>query len=162
MLQHSEFKRLIETLPLPDQQAALELYWGAITTHSFWATPAPPRSVDLHRTDTIPFFSRVGEIFGIRESILKAAGQTWVFDIPGKTFLQASIELRVTPIVRRFVELINAERTMGKIAETIASEDHAIISIDEIRNTCSHVIESLLHYDLILLRDHSVPPICTW
>lgn len=155
-------KRTVAALPLREQQSIAELYWGAVTTHAFWATRNQPQPVNLQNADHIPFFSRTAEILGIRESILNTSQDSWLFEIPGKQFAQSPIRLELSPVIRRFVELIDAEKTIAKIGEIIVRDSQLSPAINEIHASCSHVIRSLQNYDLILLRHQSVPPICTW
>ncbi|GEM_PF-3371812 len=111
----------IQKLPRRDQQAATELYWGAITRHTFWASSQPETIAPLTDPDMIPFFTRFAAAHDVQQSILRTAGDEWLWRTRLAGEVDVSITFHVAPAARRFVELIDNQRTLAEIVETILS-----------------------------------------
>jgi 2-polyprenyl-3-methyl-5-hydroxy-6-metoxy-1,4-benzoquinol methylase len=151
----------IGELPLGQQQAAAELFWGAITKHSFWVTQIPNSHTDLTDSDNVPFFSRFGRRARVRETILEVAGGLWVHKIPHAGGIEVKLQLQVVPAVKRFIELIDDRRTMGEIVDAIQSEYDPVPPREDVWRTCLYVLSTLLRDDYLLLRHRSVEKFVT-
>lgn len=151
---------LVERLSEREQQAASELYWGAITKHCFWTTPRPRQPIDLLDPDNIPFFSRFAAIHHVRDSILANDGQElWTLNIKHHADIEVTLRFPVVPAVRRFIELVDDQRPMGEIVELISNDYTQRPEPCEVWAACMHVMKVLLNHDLLLLRHKSVPQV---
>jgi hypothetical protein len=151
----------IGELPLGQQQAAAELFWGAITKHSFWVAQTSNSHTDLSDSDNVPFFSRFGRRARVRDTIVEAAGRLWVHKIPHAGGIEVKLQLQVVPAVKRFIELIDDRRTIGEIVEVIQSEYDPVPPRDDVWRTCLYVLSTLLRDDYVLLRHRSVEKFVT-
>jgi SAM-dependent methyltransferase len=156
-----EVRAAIRQLPLGEQQTAAELFWGAITKHSFWVTQIPNSHTDLTDGDNVPFISRFGRRTRVRDTILEAAGGLWVHKIPHAGGIEVKLQLQVVPAVKRFIELIDDRRTMGEIVEAIRSDYDPVPPTDDVWRTCLYVLRTLLRDDYVLLRHRSVEKFVT-
>jgi SAM-dependent methyltransferase len=142
----------IQKLSRRDQQAATELYWGAITRHTFWASSQSDTIAPLTDPDMIPFFTRFAATHDVQQSILSTAGDEWLWRTRLAGEVDVSITFHVAPAARRFVELIDNQRTLAEIVETILSAYNPRPPIEEAMKIARYVIEVLLRQDLLLVR----------
>jgi SAM-dependent methyltransferase len=148
----------IQKLPRRDQQAATELYWGAITRHTFWASNRSRPIAALTDPDMIPFFTRFAVTQGVQQSILNTAGDEWSWTTRLAGEVDVSITFHVAPAARRFVELIDNRRTLAEIVETILSAYNPRPPLEEAMKIARYVMEVLLRQDLLLVRHKSTSP----
>jgi SAM-dependent methyltransferase len=148
----------IQKLPRRDQQAATELYWGAITRHTFWASSRPETVAPLIDPDMIPLFTRFAAAHNVQQSILETAGDEWSWTTRLVGEVDVSITFHVAPAARRFVELIDNRRTLAEIIETILSAYSPRPPIEEAMKISRYVMEVLLRQDLLHVRHKSTSP----
>jgi len=157
--QNPELNRRVKQLELRDQQAAAELYWGSILSHQFWATNAPPEAVDRSDTRLIPYFSRGAVECGLVESILATGDEPYVMQHAHADGVDVSLSFQVVPAVRRFVQTVDGQCSLDDIVTQIASEYQPMPERSEVIRVCRYLVDLLAKFDLLLLRDPSVPPI---
>lgn len=145
----------ISQLPRREQQAATELYWGAITRHTCWVTPRPDTVAPLTDPEMIPFFSRFAVEHDIQQSILNTTGDEWSWSTRLAGEVDVSITFHVAPAARRFVELVDNQRTLAEIIEAILSAYNPRPPIEEAMKISRYVMEVLLRQDLLLVRHES-------
>jgi hypothetical protein len=143
-------------LPHPDQQAAAELYWRTIKQHDFWVSASSHSVANFNDEENVPFFSRVSQLRKIPELLKNHTEDQWSMNVEcsGSIILHLSLEYSET--ARRFVALIDGQRTLGDIRQSLEADRSADISTEEIHETCRTVFETLRSYDLVLLRHQSV------
>ena len=144
-------------LPHSDQQGAAELYWGTIQQHDFWASALDNSVADFNDKENVPFFSRVSQLKKIPELLKNHTGDQWSMNVECSGSIMLHLSLEYSETARRFVELINAQRTLGEIRQLLESESPSGVFTEDIRETCRTVFETLRSYDLVLLRHQSVP-----
>ena len=152
---------LVENLPKRKQQAIAELLHGVIKHHSFWVSAQESATIDVSDPENVPFFSHFARLHNLRDSITQSGDQQWSMKINLLDGYQSVLSLELVPLVKRFVALIDDSRTMGEIVEMIADDYDPRPSTGEVWKMCRHVIDTLLQYDLLLLRHASVPSLCT-
>ena len=149
---------LAANLPKRQQQAAAELFWGAIHKHAFWASHKTDTIADPNDPDNIPTFVGPALMLKTREHFIHARGKYFshAMNMPGGLSLEMKIP--VTPSRARIAELINGTRTTGAIAWQVASEE-GITEAQAIQEIVA-LVEVFSRQDLLLLRHRSVwaPP----
>jgi len=147
----------VQQLPIEQQQAAAELYWGVIKKHDFWASTATDTVAKFEDHHNVPFFSSMASIHNVQALIRSETRNEWVFEVDCKP-LKVNLALELDAVTRRFVELIDGSRTTGEIMNTLSREFAGQRTADDIWKTCRRTFESLRVYDLLLLRDLQVMP----
>ena len=148
-------------LPHPDQHGATELYWGTIKQHDFWVSAVGNSVADFNDEENVPFFSRVSQLKKIPELLKNHTDDQWSMNVECSGSIMLHLSLEYTETARRFVELIDDQRTLGEIRQSLVSESPSDLSAEEIHETCRCVFETLRSYDLVLLRHQSVPAFLT-
>jgi SAM-dependent methyltransferase len=144
-------------LPHSDQQGAAELYWGTIKQHEFWASAGSHTVADFNNEQNVPFFSRVSELKKIPELLKNHTDDQWSMNVECSGSIMLHLSLEYSATARRFVALIDGQRTLGEIRQALESESPSDLSAEDIHETCRCIFETLRSYDLILLRHQSVP-----
>ena len=151
----------VSRLPRREQQAAAELFWGAVVRHDFWASRRSDTIADPRHPDNVPLFPTCARLIGAPQSLLAAAdapGESWRFSIPGPMQARISLQIALNDVSRRLVRLIDGRRTTGEIVGTIIDELAPQRSVDEVWRLCHEALRSLQSFDLVLLRHVSTPP----
>ncbi len=146
-------------LPRPMQQAATELFWGAIKKHDFWAATELGSYARFDDLENIPFFSNVAEIKKVPASIRGETGPEWSFAAQSPSGVTLRMGLAMNDTVRRFVQLVDNRRTLREIESLIAGPGASAAVTQQVHETCARVYGMLLSYDLMLLRHASAPNI---
>jgi ubiquinone/menaquinone biosynthesis C-methylase UbiE len=154
--QDPELRERILKLPVPRQQAAAELFWGAVKKHDFWASTKKNPVADFDAGDNVPFFSRMAKLKDVPETIRSEQTSVWSMNVLCVGDITLNITLELDAVARRFLALIDDRRTMGEILVALATEFHGNHSSGEIQQKCRTVFESLRSYDLLLLRHVSL------
>ena len=151
----------VSRLPRREQQAAAELFWGAVVRHDFWASRRSDTIADPRHPDNVPLFPTCARLIGARQSLLAAAdapGESWKFSIPGPLRARISLQIALNDVSRRLVRLIDGRRTTGEIVGAITNELAPQRSVDEVWHLCHEALRSLQSFDLVLLRHVSTSP----
>ncbi len=154
LLEDTPLAEMVAGLPRRERHAVAEIYWGTISQHAFWASRHPTPQADL---DNVPFFAQtVQSLRDVREKILAHHKDEFPIQVTNKG-VEFTVTLELTPVVRRFVSLIDGRRTLGEIIDAIHGEQVANLSVDEIRRECWTAMETLGRFDLLVVRHCSVP-----
>jgi len=151
----------VSRLPRREQQAAAELFWGAVVRYDFWASRRSNTIADPRHPDNVPLFPTCARLIGAQQSLLAAAdapGESWKYSILGPLQTRISLQIALNDVSRRLVRLIDGRRTTGEIVGAIAAELAPRLSVDEVWHLCHEALRSLQGFDLVLLRHVSAPP----
>lgn len=143
----------VETLPLSEQQAICELFWGAASRHIFWASPLGRRQATPEDGQQIPCYSHLGEILQLKKVIQSATTPACDFQMsrPGTPCLKVTVSC--DPLTRRLIDLIDGIRTVEVIRNQLTKEfQQSAAMMDRV---IQHVCQLLAGYDLIVLRHAS-------
>ncbi len=136
----------VTQLSLPEQQAVAELYNGSITRHEFFASCRPDAAASFDCLENVPFFGLATPAMGT-----ELTDEVW--DI---RFTQAvRIRLSPSPLAAAFVKLIDGNRTLGEILETLVSTTTGGTPA-ELFAAMREAYEILNLADVVLLRHQSV------
>lgn len=149
-------------LPRQLQQAATELFWGCIGKHVLWATPRTDTIADPYDYENVPFFFGPANVPSevLKKTILSIPpGETRSFTLSRPDGPSISCALRLDDFTRKFVELVDGKRTLGEIAEQMATDTSGAGLATEIWKVCVATLETLRMFDVVLLRHVKVQPI---
>lgn len=149
-------RELVETLPLRQQHAAAEIFWGIIPKHMLWAAPRTNTTVEMLDPDNIPFFTAVVEESQLIEAISSPDSRHWTMGIGIPGSVKINIALEITENARHFISLIDGRKTLGEIVDTVAGRTGQATSNRDTWNACARILETLRTFDLVLMRHASV------
>lgn len=152
----------IAELPLRNQRAIAELYYGTLKKHVFWVSRNADSMIDASDPDNVPFFGRLATSYKIRDSILNAESEEWTLNVDVETTIKVTVTFQRIPVALRFVELIDDQRTMGELVERIRGECAPDSPVEDVWTICRNLVDLLMKFDLILLRHKSVPAFPTY
>jgi SAM-dependent methyltransferase len=113
----------IRDMPLPQQETIMELMWGGITKHEFWAVPAGLDSrARLDDWENVPFYpSPKAGMENLGRQVTAALQQAGDQTIP---FTASNITVELTPsrLSNLVFEYIDGRRTMGEILGLVRRE----------------------------------------
>lgn len=150
MLEH------VLTLPLAEQQAICELYWGVASRHIFWASKAGRQQASLNDLEQIPCFSHLAMITNLQTAIQECTTPACDFQVsrPGVPCLKVSISCDV--LTKQLFSLVDGRRTLGKIRLELMEQFQQ--PAENIERVMHHVFNLLAGYDLVVLRHSSTSP----
>lgn len=146
----------VEALPRPQRQAVGEILSGAVTKHCCWLSARSDSRLDVFFTENVPSFSEVARSAGTRESLLNTEG-TWQFQLNIGGRMMFAVSAEVTPTVRRFVGLIDGQRTLQELLLTTVGEGAGPERVHEVWAECRRLIAALCEFDLLSFRHMSAP-----
>lgn len=153
-----ELRARIGALPLRDQRAVGELFYGTITKHTFWVSRNEDTQLEISDHDTVPFFVPLAREQGIQKALLQAGTQACTLKIGPAGGAQLSMTLKMEPEVHRFLELVDSQRTTSEILDTLGAEFGGQRSREEIWAICRQAVESFRRCDVVLMRRAGSPP----
>jgi len=147
----------IAEMPLRRRRAIGELLSGAVTKHSFWASPRPDAAASIDDLENIPLFIRPGTV---NTSVAPQAGKgvTWTFRSPLP--LVGDLVIRPGRYAWSVCKRINGRRSLKEIIRLVAKEFSVRPSRNEILAEFRPVFQHMRQWgDLMLLRHpESRPP----
>lgn len=151
----------IAALPKRRQQAIAEIFYGTIKNHVCWVSRNFDTKIDVSDPENVPFFGCLATIGKIRDTILAGDKDECKIAVTVESNVSFNVSFKRVPPALRFVELIDGQRTMGELVETIQAEFAADSSTEDVWKFARHLVDLLMKYDLLLLRHKSVPAYST-
>jgi len=148
--------KLLAGLPVPRQQAALELFNGTITKHSFYVSARPDAVADLQDADNVPLFHLLPDL-GRRLSgeIERNAGRgRMTLSLPRGI----QVELEVRPSTAALLNHVDGQRSIRDLTEAARQSLRPRPSRDDVQRDFQRLYDPLNFWDLMLLRHRSVSP----
>jgi len=147
----------ISALPLREQRAIGELFFGTITKHTFWASRSDNTQMEVSNHDTVPFFVPLAREQGIQKALLQAGTQACTLKIGPAGGAQLSMTLKMEPEAHRFMELVDNQRSTSQILDELCEESGDEQSREQIWTVCRRAIEAFRRCDVMLMRRTSSP-----
>lgn len=145
----------VRSLPIPQQHAAAEIFWGAMPKHTFWAATTEDTTANFHDPENVPLFSREVRLKNMVESMLREKSGTWRYVYEQPDGICVSVDFPMDQNVRRMIELIDGRRSSQEIISTIVSQRLSAASPQEILGCCLGALKKLMIFDFVLFRHKS-------
>jgi len=147
----------VKKLSKPWQQGAAELFWTAISRHVFWASPRSCSIADPAYPDNVPQWTPFSRTHSVQRSILKEERDTWTFRVQRADGVRFNFRMELSGVVRRIIELLDGERTIGEIVRAAAAGGEPALDVDMAWKAWLKIFGVLQSFDFALLRHVSVP-----
>lgn len=149
-------RELAEKLPIRQQHATAEIFWGNISKHEFWASPRTDTTIEMFDPQNIPFFTALIGQSKLLEAISKPDCERWTMEICLSDSVKINIGLDLSEMTRHFISLIDGRRTLGRIVDTVTRGAGHSQTTRDTWDICVEILETLRVFDLALLRHASV------
>ena len=146
----------LSTLSQPDQEAAMELFSGAIVRHCYYATAQAEQRATLENLDNVPYLFSLSDDFGrnfaqgMRDK--GAAPMTW----QNRGYV---VTVRPKPHSADLLEAVDGTRTLAQIFDVVREKvGNPALTDAELLVDFTPVFEAFERMDFMLLRHRTVPP----
>lgn len=143
-------------LPRREREGACELFWGSIVKHALWATPKQDTITQWTDPEVVPTWTRTGDLFGIRKSLVEATSPDWCFNMQCTGGTKIQVRINADDVTRKLIDLTDGYRTVDSIVAQVVKE-FPERSPDQLRTESADVFRLLNSHDLLVLRHRSVP-----
>jgi len=93
----------------------------------------------------------------LQTAILNTGDEPYVMKHTHADGIDVSLSFQVVPAARHFVQAVDGQRSLDDIVTRISQEYHPAPERADVVRVCRHLVDLLAKFDLLLLRDPSVP-----